>query len=294
MRRALALSLAALLFPSFAPARDATPAQIIKRFNKERKANGFPGGVRLNKTWSRWCGLHNRWMKWNHSLAHQETRGTRGYTKNGDWAGQSSVLSQDTTWKRANPWLNAPIHLNQMLAPRLIQAGAHESRDRNCFTTYAGYDWERKRPLDKDKVYRYPRVAPFAQTAFEAPHSPQHWIGIREGRTTGPYILVFWDGPDPELAVLKSARMTGPGGRVKVRVLNNHTHTGDGYSLAFNSGFVLPPRPLRKGRKYRVSVTFTTDKGVTPKRSFKSSFTFRTSARHLKGLGPAWTGRYTD
>ena len=29
-----------------------------------------------------------------------------------------------------------------MLAPRLIQAGAHESRDRNCFTTYAGYDWQ--------------------------------------------------------------------------------------------------------------------------------------------------------
>jgi hypothetical protein len=287
-----ALVLAALLVPTAAPAKDATPSQIIKRFNKERKANGFPK-VKLNKTWSKRCKKHNAWMKRNKVLQHDEIPGTPGYSKDGAWAGMNSVLSQDTTWLRGQPWLNAPIHLNQMLSPMLKRAGAHESKDRNCFTTFVGYNYSGPRPRTQ-RVYRYPKVAPYAQSAYEFPHSPQHWIGIKDERKTGPYIYVFWDGPAPELGILKSARMTGPnGGKVKVKVLNARTHSGDGYFLAPNSGFVLPPRPLQKNADYSVSVTFTTDRGVTPKRSFKASFTFRTNSTHLTKLGPAFTGHFT-
>ena len=315
----LAVASALALTPA-AHAADATSAQILSAFNAERVANGIPGGVTENPTLSQDCALHNHYMAVNRTLTHDEATGAPAYTSAGAFAGQNAVLSAGTTWLRADPWLNAPIHLDQVMSPLLQTAGVAESENFNCFTTFIGYDQDASAPTDE--LFSFPGnggSAPYAQTAYEAPHTPGEWVGLPSGTETGPYLIIYWRGvigdpnldddvpppgwdpnnpsyvdptpPQDPLSLLSAATVTGPDGAVAVDVLNTATHNGDGYYLAPNSGFVLPVHPLRPNATYQVAATFSTDPtnpySSRQPRSWTGSFSFHTTDQALTLLGPA-------
>ena len=168
----------------------------IRQLNAERAANGIPGRIVENRSWSERCLEHARWMQRNHLVQHDETPGTPMYTAAGAWAGVRSVLSGGYPWTtRRTPWDSAPMHLAQLLAPQLRQMGIGLFRGWACATTLPGYGRGR---AHRNVVYTYPSggtLARWREHANEFPFTPQGFVGIDPSQTTGPYLLVFADGP---------------------------------------------------------------------------------------------------
>jgi hypothetical protein len=312
-RAAAAAALAALALT--APPADAraalSPARIIAKLNAQRRANAIPASITENPSWSRRCRAHNRYMRFN-GLTHEEIRGRRGYSSGGAWAGHNAALASGSSWRHGNPWQNAPLHLSQLLNPRLRIAGAMDSSRHSCVTTFAGFDPTFTVPADT--VFSFPgdnRSAPYAQRAGELPYTPQSRVGIREGAKTGPYLYVWAFSPppadvphtfeivgydengsaiyaDPNAGVqaadplqrLVGGSVTGPDGRaVALKVIDDATV--DGY-LGDGAGILLPVHPLRKRTVYTVTATFATAADAENPHRYTGSFTFRTTA---KGLG---------
>ena len=174
--------------------RSRTPAA-VRWLNDLREASGIPGHVTQNPTWSSKCLRHVRWMERNNALQHYETPGTPGYSAAGDWAGSNAVLAAGTQWTASHlPWLTAPIHLAQLLAPGLTEVGVAYERGWSCATTWPGYS----RRDGRAALYSYPangaRDVPTGMVAYEAPFSPGQAVGIPAGSETGPYLYVFADG----------------------------------------------------------------------------------------------------
>ena len=286
--------------------RDSTPTQILSAFNAERTANGLPAITEV-PDWSRSCVLHNHYQAATGSSVTSRIQLARRIPRTAHGQVLTPSLPLRAAGLLANPWLNAPIHLNQMMSPSLVQAGFAESENYNCFTTFAGYSdtspW--RRSTEPDRIWSFPgqgQTMPYAQTANEAPHTPGEWVGIPQGTRTGPYLLVDGSGPpldpnpndstfDPNtrvetnptpsvapLSLLTAATVSALDGPVDLRVRNTATHQGDGYFVAPDSGFVLPIRPLRPNTTYTVSVTFATSPdSLQPARSHSGAFTFRTN-----------------
>src|SRR5215210_8624250 len=114
----------ALAFAAAAPAvADVTAAEAIAALNAQREANGIPGGILENPSWSAGCDRHVTYMQRNDVLEHSEDSSLPGASPEGEEAGMSSVLSQGDSWADGNPWETAPIHLHQLLCPRLSVSG---------------------------------------------------------------------------------------------------------------------------------------------------------------------------
>ena len=227
-----------------------------------------------NPQWSHDCALHDNWMAQNHALSHQETPGSPGYTEEGNWAGQHSVLAVGQpafTKPSRNPFLNAPYHLGQILYPSLDVMGAAEAHGYDCETTFPGY--KRAHPA-KDRLYSFPgegKSIAWAQNAAEGPAVPGDAVGLPQGTTTGPNLIVFWDGPQspaPLTDVRRATLTRKDGAKVDVRVVDDR----NGYAWP-GSGFVIPVRPLKPGREYTGKVTFGSRYAS---RTFTHSWTFRT------------------
>src|SRR5437764_4336928 len=92
-------------------------------------------------------------MALNRSLTHFETPGQPGYTSGGDYAGRNSVLAQGADWSVGDPYEAAPLHLDQLLAPRLRVLGSADVDGFSCTTTFPG--WTRPDPRALT-VYSYP------------------------------------------------------------------------------------------------------------------------------------------
>lgn len=136
-----------------APASAATSAEIVSALNAQRSANGIPAGIAERADWSESCRQHNEYMRQNGELTHDEDPSAPGYTADGAWAGQNSVLAQGSTWSAGNPFEEAPIHLHQLLAARLSEMGAEEHDGWVCATTWPGMN--RPHPAAAE-VYTYP------------------------------------------------------------------------------------------------------------------------------------------
>jgi hypothetical protein len=185
------------------------------------------------------------------ALTHDEQIGRPGYTAQGRFAGLNSVLARDVAWDAANPWETAPIHLHQLLSPRLDAMGIAD-RDRYvCATTLLS----RGRPAPASNVvYTYPGDSTrhrFEETAVESPYTPGERVGIAKGTRTGPYLYLMADGPDIDpfgQARIMSASLTGPDGPVALRFVDNFTPGLTNYIPV--GGQLIPLRPLAPSTEY--------------------------------------------
>src|SRR5262249_55243813 len=156
-------------------------------------------------------------------LTHYEDPNAPGYTPEGAWAGRNSVLASGASWDGDNPFENAPLHLDQLLGPRLSEMRADDSGGWVCATTWPGMT--RSAPPGP-VVYTYPgdgaSSVPYTQTAHESPFVPGDFVGLPQGTTTGPHLYVLADGPSGSTqAHITGASLSGPDGPVEVRWVDN-------------------------------------------------------------------------
>jgi hypothetical protein len=271
--RATVLTLAgavALVVAGAAIARPSVNSSIVVQLNAERGANGIPGNVRLNRAWSAKCAAHVRYMAGTGALSHGEDHSSPLFTAAGNWAGEHSVLAAGTVWNGRDPFVDAPLHLIQLMSPELRQVGVAQGSDYLCMTTWPGYrasGW--KRPT----VYTFPgngsTGVPSSEIAKELPFVPSMYVGVPAGTATGFNIMVYAEGTSNAWQLhIASASLTGPGGKVAVRTLDRTTPTIGPY-LPPGSGFVIPLAPLQPQTTYQATVRFAG--GLTHSWSFTTA-----------------------
>ena len=267
---------------STSAAADVSGPSIVSFLNAQRGAQQIPAGIVEDPKLSDGCAKHNNYDRLNNTLVHSEDPSRPGYTPEGDQAARSSVLYSGGPWtSQSNPFEHAPIHLHQLLAPRLDRMGASENQGYGCATTLAS----RNRPAPpSDVTYTYPGNGAAgwrsAETAAEGPYTPGERVGIPAGTKTGPYLYVMFDGPDMtpfDTATATGASLTGPSGAVAIAVVDNHTSGLESYLP--NGMEVIPRSPLQPGARYTATVTanVTTRGGQSPGRAFTHSWSFTTS-----------------
>ena len=192
----------------------AAPGAILAALNSQRIANGIPGRVQENPSWSEKCARHIAYMGSTGTFGHSEDPSSPAYSAGGNWAGENSVLAEGSSWPGADPFANAPIHLIQLLSPELRQVGIEASSGFVCVTTWPGYAPSRwKTP----RVFTVPgdgaRGVPSAETADELPFVPGDVVGLPRGTKTGFNMMVYAEGVrDPWHAHIAAATLTGPNG----------------------------------------------------------------------------------
>lgn len=256
------------------PAHAVTGPDAVAQLNAQRAANGIPGDLVEVPDWTNACALHNEWMRLNSRIEHDETPGP-GYTDTGAWAGRSAVLGGGPWPADQNPWENAPIHLMQLLSPKLKRLGASDASGHVCATTWPGYD---EPTPAAPALYSYPgdgaTGVPAQQNAAERPFVPGDFVGLPMGTTTGPHLYLLSDASGA--AQFASAALTGPGGPVEVRTADNlipqlrpSTPTG---------GIIIPVRPLDRATVYTASATLVVPDASSESgsRSLTRTWTFKT------------------
>jgi hypothetical protein len=246
--------------------------QAISVLNAQRTANGIPAGITENLTWSNDCLMHDAYMSMNgDALTHTETQGAPGYSAGGAFAGENSVLAQGAGWAVSNPYEHAPIHLDQLLAPRLDVIGSADDDGFSCTTTYPG--WTRPAPAALT-IYTYPGPGATiyaSEVAKEQPFTPGSLVGLSARAQTGPNLLVFVDAPGQGAtdnpARLSDAVVTGPSGIVSAVTADGDTAiprsdqsgcpSGTLSCFIAPGGFIVPVKPLRPGATYHVHVVVT-------------------------------------
>jgi len=233
-----------------------TGASDVAKLNSKRSSHGIPARIVHVPEWTRWCDLHISYMQANGGeLTHGEQPGQPGYTTEGQKAGATSVLSKGESWDEANPWESAPIHLNQLLAPRLDAMGIADRDSYVCATTLLSRN--RQAPA-ANIVYTYPGNGTrhrFEDTATEFPYTPGELVGIPAGTRTGPYLYVMPDGPalNPfSRARIVAASLTGPSGKVALGLVDNFTPGLAGFIPT--GGQLIPTRPLQPATTYTARV----------------------------------------
>jgi hypothetical protein len=230
---------------------------LLAVLNAQRAANGIPGHVQENPSWSQKCARHIAYMGSTGTFSHSEDPSSPAYSADGNWAGQNSVLAQGSRWPTGGPFASAPIHLIQLMSPELRQVGVEATSGYVCVTTWPGYvDSGSKKPT----VYSVPgngavRV-PYAETANELPLVPGDVVGLPRGTRTGFNIMVYAEGVrDPWHLHITAATLTGPHGPVALRTVDRTTPTVGPY-LPPGSGFLIPVTPLEPGATYAATVSF--------------------------------------
>ncbi|MDQ6606450.1 MAG: hypothetical protein M3Z06_07890 [Actinomycetota bacterium] len=272
MRRRLARSVGAVIAGIAAVVTGAGPpavaiaatAQVtIADLNAQRSANGLPAGITEDATLSAGCAAHDLYMAKNNALTHTEVVGNPGYSPGGATAGQNAVLSRGSGWDAGDPYEDAPLHLDQLLAPRLLTLGSADANGFSCTTTFPG--WTRPDPAALI-VYSYPgdraTISP-SEIASELPYTPGQLVGIPQGARTGPYLIVLVDAPGQSPldnpATLSHAAVTGPSGRVALKTVDGTATLPSGSVsklAAYMSpgGFIVPVKPLLAGITYKAHV----------------------------------------
>jgi len=156
------------------------------------------------------------------------------------------------------------LHLNQLLAPRLLSAGSADVDGYGCTTTFPGWTGPDPAALT---VYTYPGNGTTiyrSEAAREQPVTPGQLVGLSATATTGPYLLVLVDAPGESSsynpATLSNATLTGPSGRVRIKTVDGNTPApsanGNTTLATFMSpgGFIIPVSPLLAGATYHAHV----------------------------------------
>src|SRR5436305_2434021 len=161
---------------------DVSGTDIVALLNAQRAAQGIPAGIVEDPVLSDGCAKHDVYGALHGALSHSEDPALAGYTVAGDQAGQTAVLygAGAGPWALGHdPFESSPIHIHQLLAPRLDRMGAWEAQGYGCATTLAS----RNRPAPpSDVTYTYPgdgaTLWPAAETAAELPYTPGQMVGI--------------------------------------------------------------------------------------------------------------------
>ena len=143
------------------------------------------------------------------------------------------------------------------MSPLLVRVGVDERNGFDCVTTWPGY-----RDSPARRVYTFPGngaadVAP-AETADEWPFTPQRFVGIEAGATTGQHLFAYATGFGAGAYKLRLASATlrdATGAPVAVKTLDRGSPTVGAY-LPPASAMIIPVAPLAAEASYRVSVTF--------------------------------------
>ena len=249
----------------------------LSYLNAERARWGLPSGLTLNPAWSQACAAHDAYLADNKRLEHPEDSSLPGASPGGAWAGLRSILSGGGWVSEANPWENAPIHLDQLYTPDLAVVGIDESRGVACTTTWPGIG----PPLQAGgTVSTYPGDGtsgfPPSEVAGELPFTPNRFVGIREGTITGRDLFVYEDPGEcsgifcagSSAPNLESATLTGPGGRVEVRTVGGETGEVGSY---LTGAIVIPVKPLEPNASYTAEVTLAANRGL-PAETHRWSF----------------------
>ena len=256
---------------------DVSGRQVVSFLNAQRSAHGVPAGIVEDAALSSGCAKHNAYGLANNVLSHTEDPSRPGYSPEGAQAAKASALyfGRGPWSAERNPFETAPIHLHQLLAPRLDRMGASENQGYGCATTLAS----RSRPAPPaDVTYTYPAGGatgwPTAQLAVEGPYTPGERVGIAAGTATGPYLYVMFDGPKLSVtatATATGASLTGPDGAVPIAVVDNQTSGLEG--LLPTGMQVIPQSPLRPNGRYTASVA-----ARVGKQEFTKTWSFTTGA----------------
>jgi len=244
----LDIQLAAKPVPAGTPA--GVQAQQLAWFNQQRARWGLPAGVVDVPLWSRACAAHNAYQDLNDKMDHPETPGQPGYSEGGNWAGTHAVLAGSGGWgPEENPWNDAPIHLNQMMAAELSVVGIDVSHGFSCLTTWPGL----RRQLPVGQVYTYPGDGttgiPPAEFAAESPTTPNKELGIPD--LAGRHLFVYEGGLDAGLGGsvhIESASLSSPSGPVAVKWMDPDSL---GYLIG---GDIIPLKPLEPFTTYTAKV----------------------------------------
>jgi hypothetical protein len=247
----------ALVTAGVTAARPGAGSTVLDALNALRAANGIPANVRENLAWSASCAEHVAYMAATRRLTHVEDPASASYTPSGSWAGENSVLAAGSGWQNGGLLADAPLHLIQLLSPKLREVGVAEDSGFLCITTWPGY---RDTGSSKPTVFTYPgdgaTDVPPSETAYELPFAPGDFVGLPRGAETGFEIMVFTEGlAHPARAHVVSAALAGPDGQVAVKTIDRRTPTVGPY-LPPGSGFVIPVAPLQPGTTYRATVRF--------------------------------------
>lgn len=243
-----------------APIAAANSADDLAWLNAQRASASIPGDLVEQPDWTAKCDRHISYMQQTNYFGHPEDPANPLYTEEGNWGGTNSVLAHGATWMSArNPFEDAPLHLIQMLTPRLSQVGLADRDGYICMTTWPGY--LRTIPTSTS-VLVYPGegavLAP-AQTTNELPFTPAQKLGLVN--PTGPHLYVYDWGPslagsNAYTVGVKAASLTGPTGPVDLRVVDRR-HTELGGYLPPGAALLIPAAPLQEGATYTASVEFT-------------------------------------
>lgn len=244
----LDLQLGAKPVPAGTP--EGVQAQQLAWFNAQRARWGLPAGVVNVPLWSRACAAHNAYQDLHDKMDHPETPGQAGYSDGGNWAGTHAVIAGAGGWgPEENPWNDAPIHLNQMMAAELSVVGIDVSHGYSCLTTWPGL--RRKLPLGQ--VFTYPGDGttgiPPAELASELPTTPNRQLGIPD--LAGRHLFVYEGGLDAGIggAVhIESASLSSPSGPVAVKWMDP---SSSGYLIG---GDIIPLKPLEPYTTYTAKV----------------------------------------
>lgn len=266
--------------------------------NQERQRWGLPGSLRANVDWSQACAAHDAYMAANpNALAeeispHTELPEKTGYSPGGTWGGEHSVLSGGGWGAEANPWEDAPIHLNQLFAPDIIQMGIDESHGHACATTWPGVAAP---SLPAGTVLTYPGNGtagfPPEEDAAEWPFVPGSFVGIPQGTIAGRELFVYEEQPPLPggcagfcfglAPTIVAASLYDPSGPVEVRSVDGSTSGVGGYLMG---AIMIPVKPLAPYTTYTANVTLAASTFPTTFPEVTHHWSFTTGAPETSGI----------
>lgn len=254
---------------------DSTPDEVAAKLSVERAANGLPAGIVADRELSRGCELHNDYERRNGTYDHSQDPARPAYTEEGAKAAQESNLARGTSWSLGNPFALAPLHLMDLLDPRLTRIGVSDVDGYVCVRTG---DAPRAQGL-ANVLHTVPGdqradVAP-SETAREHPFVPGDHLGLPEGTTTGPHLYLLPDGPafpaGFNRVTVARVTLTGPEGPVEVRHVDGSTPEVAQYLPP--GGIAVAVHPLREGALYTASAEVVSPYGDRVSRTWQ----FRTA-----------------
>jgi hypothetical protein len=201
--------------------------------------------------WSQACASHDAYEQSNKVIQHPEFSGQPGFSLGGNWAGEHSILSGGYGWSpEANPWYDAPIHLNQLMTPDLWRVGLDSSHDNSCMTTWPGMSRPGQTP---GTVFTFPGDGtvnlPPSERASELPTTPNKALGLPD--LTGRQLFVYEEGTRRcnRLSII-SASLRSAAGPAEVRWMDQEGQLG-GY---LTGGIIIPVQQLAAYTTYTATV----------------------------------------
>jgi hypothetical protein len=264
-------------------------AQAIGYLNAQRAANGIPGDLINDAPLSEGCEqLTNLYQFKPGQYPHRELESQPGYTAAGAEAASSDQGGPPGDWSAtANPWQDAPLHLESLFDPGATTAWYGETHGkwgtgRTCMGTARGRSFASPTffsvPGDKTSG-----TDP-SEVAAEEPFTPGMAVGIPSGTETGPTILMWAEGTD---AILQGASLRDAhGAPVPVRVVTASTPapmTPPGWppwTGGVGGNFVIPTAPLSFASQYSLTAVWSDSAGRTLSQNV--SFETAVSARAVQ------------